>query len=173
MLENLLDLVKSHAGDAIINNPAIPNEHNDAAVELASSSIFDTLKNAASGGGIGDIVSMFSGGAGNAASSPLANIMQNNMVQSLMHKFGLDQGAAGGIASSMLPGILQNLVHKTNDPNDSSFNIQDILSKVTGGGGGFDIASLVSQFTGGGNATAQPQQGGGGIMDTIKGFFGG
>jgi uncharacterized protein YidB (DUF937 family) len=169
MLDNLLDLVKSQAGDAIINNPAIPNEHNDAAVELASSSIFDTLKNAATGGNIGDIVSMFSGGAGNAASSPLAGIMQNSMVQNLMHKFGLDQGAASNVASGLLPNVLQNLVHKTNDPNDSSFDLQSIVSKVTGGAGGFDIGSLVSNFTGGGN---QQQAGGGGIMDTLKGLFG-
>jgi hypothetical protein len=32
MLENLQDLIKQHAGDAIINNPAIPNERNDEAV---------------------------------------------------------------------------------------------------------------------------------------------
>jgi uncharacterized protein YidB (DUF937 family) len=169
MLDNLLDLVKSQAGDAIINNPAIPNEHNDAAVEVASSSIFDTLKNAATGGNIGDIVSMFSGGASNAASSPLASIMQNSMVQNLMHKFGLDKGAASNVASSLLPNVLQNLVHKTNDPNDKSFDIQSIVSKVTGGAGGFDIGSIVSQFTGGGN---QQQAGAGGIMDSLKGLFG-
>lgn len=167
MLDNLFNLVKSYAGDSIINNPAIPNEHNDAAVEVASSSIFDTLKSAATGGNIGDVMSMFSGGANNAASSPLAGVMQNNMVQSLMHKFGLDQGAAGNIASGLLPNVLQNLVHKTNDPNDSNFDMQNILSNVTGGGGGFDIGSLVSQFSGGNN-----QQSGGGILDSVKGLFG-
>ena len=170
MLDNLFDLVKSHAGDAIINNPAIPNEHNDAAVEVAASSIFDTLKNAASGGNISNIMSMFSGGASNAASSPLANIMHSSMVQNLMHKFGLDQGAASNVASVMLPNVLENLVHKTNDANDSSFDIQSILQKVTGGGAGFDIGSLVNQFTGSGNANQA--QSGGGIMDTIKGLFG-
>ena len=44
MFDNLLELVKSQAGDTIINNTAIPNQHNDEAVEVASSSIFDTLK---------------------------------------------------------------------------------------------------------------------------------
>lgn len=165
MLDNLLNLVKSHAGNAIISNPDIPNEHNDAAVEVASSSIFDTLKNAASGGNIGDVMNMFSGGAGNAASSPLAGIMQNNMVQSLMQKFGINQSQAGNVASGLVPNVLQSLVHKTNDPNDSSFDLQGILSKVTGGG--MDVSSLISKFTGGGN-----QQSGGGIMDSLKGLFG-
>lgn len=167
MLDNLFDLVKSHAGAAIINNTAIPNEHNDAAVGVASSSIFDTLKNAATNGNITDVMKMFSGGASNAASSPIAGLMQNSMVQNLMQKFGLNQGAASNVASSLLPEVLQNLVHKTNDPNDSSFDLQGILSKVTGGAGGFDIGSLVNNFTGN-----NQQQNGGGMMDSIKGLFG-
>ncbi len=170
MLDNLFDLVKSYAGNAIINNPAIPNEHNDAAISVASSSIFDTLKNAATSGNIGDVMSMFTGGSGNAASSPLAGLMQNNMVQGLIQKFGLEQGAASNVAGELLPNVLQNLVHKTNDPNDSSFNIQDIISKVSGGAGGFDIGSLLSGFTGGDHQ--QQQNNGGGMLDSIKGLFG-
>ena len=55
MLDNLFNLVKQHAGNAIINNPAIPNEQNDEAVQVASTSIFDGLKNAISGGNVNDI----------------------------------------------------------------------------------------------------------------------
>ena len=44
MLENLLDLVKQHAGSAIIDNPAIPNQHNEAAISEAGNSIMDGLK---------------------------------------------------------------------------------------------------------------------------------
>lgn len=166
MLENLFDLVKSHSGEAIINNPAIPNEHNDAAINVASSSIFDTLKNAASNGNVSDIMSLFNGG-NQASASPLASIMQNDMVKNLISKFGIDQNAANNVASSILPNALNSLVSKTADPNDSSFNFQDILSKITNGAGGFDIGNLVNQFTGGNNS-----QSGGGILDTVKGFFG-
>lgn len=75
--------------------------------------------------------------------------------------------------NTMLPvvaadcNVLQGLVHKTNDPNDSSFDMQNILSTVTGGNGGFDIGGLINQFSGGSN-----QQSGGGILDTVKGLFG-
>ena len=168
MLDNLFNLVKSYASDGIINNPAIPNEHNDAAIEVASTSIFDTLKNAATNGNVGDVMSMFSGGSSAASSSPLAGLMQNNMVQNLMQKFGLDNAAASNVASSVLPNTLNSLVSKTADPNDSSFDIKDILAKVNGGAGGFDIGSLVSNFTGGGSGNQA-----GGLMDTVKGLFGG
>ncbi|MFY7965159.1 MAG: DUF937 domain-containing protein [Chitinophagaceae bacterium] len=169
MFDNLLDLVKGQAGDAIINNPAIPNEHNDAAVEVASSSIFDTLKNAVAGGNLNDVVSMFSNGSASASTSPIAGLMQNDMVQNLMSKFGINQSQAANVASGLLPNVLQNLVHKTNDPNDSSFNIQGIVSSLTGGSGGFDVGDLLNQFSGNNN---QQQNNGGGIMDSLKGLFG-
>jgi len=71
---------------------------------------------------------------------------------------------------------LQKLVHQTNDPNNSNFNIQNIIGSLTGGGGqqaagggGLDIQGILSQFTGGGAANAG---GGGGILDTLKGLMG-
>lgn len=166
MLDNLLDLVKNNAGSAIIDNPAIPNERNEEAMQFASSSIFDTLKNAASNGNFSDIMSMFNGG-GDAAQTPMASVMNNDLVKGLMDKFNLNQSDAGGVASSLLPNVLNSFVNKTNDPNDSSFDIQGILGKLTGGAGGFDVQSIISKFTGGGGASS-----GGGIMDTIKGLFG-
>ena len=44
MLENLTNLVKEQAGDSIINNPAIPNEQNDNAIQAASGSITEVLQ---------------------------------------------------------------------------------------------------------------------------------
>lgn len=166
MLENLLQIVKENAGSAIVNNPVIPNERNDEAIEFASSSIIDTLKNAASNGNFGDIMNMFNGG--NAAESAMANIMNNDLVKGLMDKFNLSPSDAGGVANGLLPNIIQQFVSKTNDPNDSSFDIQGILGKLTGGGsGGFDVQNIISQFTGGGGGNA-----GGGILDNLKGLFG-
>ncbi|HPH23338.1 MAG TPA: DUF937 domain-containing protein [Chitinophagaceae bacterium] len=168
MFDNLLALVQQHAGDAIIKNDAIPNERNDEAVQLASSSIFDTLKNSVGNGNVGDIVNMFTNN-NNGSNNAMAGIMQNDLVQNLMHKFGIDANAAGGIAQNLIPTVLNNLVSKTNDPNDSSFDLQDIVSKV--GGGNLDIQSIIGNFTG--NSTAENgKNSGGGIMDSLKGLFG-
>jgi hypothetical protein len=159
MLDNLLDLVKQHAGDAIINNPAIPNEQNDEVISSATSSIVDGLKNAVSNGNIGDITSLFSGGS--VANSSILQNIQGGFVGDLMNKFGVDPSTATNIAGNLIPNVLQKFVNKTNDPNDSSFDLQGILSHV--GGGSLDVQSLISKFTGG-------QESGGGIMDTLKGF---
>lgn len=144
MFENLLNLVKEHAGDAIINNPAIPNQHNDAAINETTNGIMSALQSQVSGGNLQNIMSMFQGG--NAASSPVASAISSNVASNLMNKFGIDAAQAGNIVQTMLPGVLNSLVNKTNDPNDSSFNLQDIISKVGGNTGG--IGGMISNLFG-------------------------
>src|SRR5882672_12784871 len=72
MLENLLQLVTQNAGDAITNNPQIPNEHNEAAVQDASSSIMDVLGShlSSGGGGLAGVLSLLKGG-GDLSSNPI------------------------------------------------------------------------------------------------------
>jgi len=175
MLENLLDLIKQHAGNAIIDNPAIPNQHNDAAISEAGNSIMDGLKNMLASGNTQNVVNLFNHQGGDIANTPAAQQISGGFIQNLMSKFGLGEGAASGIAASVIPTVLQKLVHKTNDPNDNSFNIQSIIGSLAGsgqqqaaGGGGLDVQNILSQFTGGGATNT----GGGGILDTLKGLMG-
>ncbi|MBK7029075.1 MAG: hypothetical protein IPH45_07625 [Bacteroidales bacterium] len=145
MLENLLQLVKENAGEAIINNPVIPNEKNDEAISTASNSIFSSLQEQVQSGGLDSITGLFSGGS--SASGNLVNGISGKAVGDLMNKFGIDSGAATQIASQLIPTVMNKLVSKTNDPNDSSFDLQGILGSLTGGKSG-------------------------GLMDTVKGIFG-
>jgi len=147
MLENLIQLVKEHAGDAIINNPAVPNEHNDAAIEATAGSIFDSLKNQfTSGGGTEMITNLFQGNEA-ASSSPLAGGISSDVIAGLVKKIGLPEGAAAGIVSQLLPKVMDSLKSKTNDPNDNSFDLQGIIGSLAVGQAG-------------------------GILNTVKGLFG-
>jgi len=45
---------------------------------------------------------------------------------------------------------LGKLANKTKHPNDSSFNIQDVLGKLAGGNDSkFDLSDVMGMFTGG------------------------
>ncbi|MGL4596061.1 MAG: hypothetical protein ACRCYO_00950 [Bacteroidia bacterium] len=145
MFENLLNLVKENAGDAIVNNPAIPNEHNDAAIETTGNSIMNTLKSQASSGNMDQLMNMFKGGTPDA-SNPIVNSVSNNVASDLMSKFGIDQGAASGIAAKLIPQVMNKFVNKTNDPNDSSFDIGGIMSSLTGGGAAGGIGGMISNL---------------------------
>lgn len=187
MLESLNELVKEHAQDAIINNSAIPNEQNEAAVQAASGSIFDTLKQQLSSGNISSLVDAFKGG--NAGGNSLTEQATTTFTDKLAG-MGIDAESAKGVAASIIPSIISKFVNKTNDPNDSSFNIQDILSKISGPDGKFQLSDLTNLFSGSHETGATENQTGvtgnqagtgenqtgatenqTGILDKLKGLF--
>ena len=136
MFDNLLNLVKEHAGDAIVNNPAIPNEKNDEAIHTTTTSIVDTLKSQLTSGNMSSIMDMFKGGGSAINASSIGTAVHGNVVSDLMKKFGIDNAQASGIASSLLPKVMESFVSKTNDPNDKSFDASSIISSLGGSAGG-------------------------------------
>lgn len=170
MLENLEQLVRDNAGDAIVNNTAIPNEKNEVAIQAASSSIFDTLKEQLASGNVSQIADIFNNGQA-AQSSPVVQQATSSLTDKLA-AFGINAETAKSIGASLIPVILGKLANKTNDPNDSSFNIQDVLGKLAGGSDGkFDLTDVIGMFNGGGQAQANGQPAQGGMLDKLKGLF--
>lgn len=183
MLDQLTNLVKQYAGDAIINNPAIPNERNDEAINEASNSITGGLQNMLSSGGAQDILKMFSGNQ-NVSNSAVTNNISGGFIENLMNKFGLNKSAASGVANNLVPNVMEKLVQKTNDPNDSSFDIQGIFNGLSGGStSGFNVQGLLNKFKGAGldqdgdgdtdlqDLTKLVSGGAGGILEKVKGMF--
>jgi len=142
MFEQLLNLVKEQAGSAVINNPAVPNEHNDAVCETATNSIIDKLKEIAGSGGLN---SLFQSGE-NVASHPAVSNISSGVVNDLMKKFGFDGSTAENIVSQLIPTVMSKFTSKTNDPNDNSFNMGGILESLTGGSGGSIINAIKGLF---------------------------
>ena len=127
MFDQLLKLVKEHSGDAIVNNPAIPNEQNDAAIKTATSGIMDQLKNLSSD----KITDMFK--SSNVANTPEVGNISSNVAGELMNKFGINKDQAAGIVKTLIPIVMTNLVKKTNDPNDNSFDLKGIIGSLLSG----------------------------------------
>lgn len=189
MLDKLLNLVRESAGSSIINNPAIPNDRNEEAIETTGNSIASGLQNMLGGRGLQDVLRLFGGQAGDVNNNPVVQNVSGNVIQDLMKKFNLDQGSASSIAGDLVPNVLQNLVRKTNDSNDSSFDIQGIFNSLSGGKtGGLDIKELLRKVTSGGldkdgdgDTDLQDvmamfrgtgSKSGTGVLDSVKGMFG-
>ena len=187
MLDQLLDLVKGFAGDAVVNNPNIPNEHNDAVVAEATNTVASGLQNMAAGGGLQNIISLFGGGGqqgpSGLMSNPVVNMMIGHFASKLMSKFGLGSSQASSVANDLIPNVMNGLINKTNDPNNSTFTLDNLLHSLTGGQStqvaqeqkaagntGFSFQNLISKFTGGGGSGTG---GGGGLMDIVKKIAGG
>ncbi|MFN8246999.1 MAG: DUF937 domain-containing protein [Ferruginibacter sp.] len=190
MFEQLMEIIKTHSTETIINNPAVPNEHNEAVMQEAGNSVTSTLQQMLASGQVKDVMSIFKTAPDKVGDHPAMQQISGNFMGSIMEKFGLNSQQAGGIAGSLLPSVLGGLVKKTNDPADSSLNIQDIFNKLSNnktsgldiggmfskfsggldkdGDGDVDFSDISSMFTGGGNASSA----GGGLMDKLKGMLG-
>jgi len=115
--------------------------------------------------------------------NPVVQNLSGGVLDNLMNKFGLDRQSAGNIAGNLVPDVLQKLVRKTNDPNDSSFDLSGILNSLSNGQTqGLNIQNLLSGLDkdGDGDTDLQDvmamvggnqQNKGGGLLDSVKGMF--
>ena len=147
MFEQLTDLVKQFGGEAVVNNPAVPNEHNEAVMEEAGSSILSGLKDMVAGGNVGDLAGMLSGKTPIDMENPVVKELAGKVTGSLGEKFGLSEDAAGSVAGGLIPQVLNGLVNKAQDPNQPGFNITDLISSISGGNGG-GLMDAVSKYGG-------------------------
>ena len=147
MFEQLTQLVKQYGGDAVVNNAAVPNEHNEAVISETSNSIFEGLKKIASEGGGEQLAGLFNGNSPIDNSNPVVQQISQQLSGSLGEKFGLSSDAAGSVAGGLIPQILGGLVNKAKDPNQPGFNMNDLVSAISGGNGG-GLMDAVSKYGG-------------------------
>ncbi len=178
MFEQLLKMVTDHGQEAVVQNPAVPNEHNEAVLHETTNSITSTLQGLLGGGGNGaaQVLNLFSPQNANAdlGNHPVSQAISGNLVSSLMNKFGIGGDKAGGIASMLIPMVLSKLVGGANNnaaAGGGGLNIANIFSSLSGGNtGGLNIGNLVSQF--GGNALDKNHDGHVDLQDLVSAFSG-
>lgn len=148
MLEQLSQLVKQYGNEAVVNNRAVPNENNEGVMDEASSSIFSGLQQIASEGGTAQLAELFNRNGAASASNPVVQRLTEQLSGNLGQKFGLDSAAATGVAGSLIPKVLGSLIGKAKDPNDSSFQISDLVNAISGGQGNSGLMDAISKYGG-------------------------
>lgn len=198
MLKELFDLVKGNAAESVINNPDVSTDHNDAVIAEATNTVASGLRNMVAGGGLQSLLSLFGSESSKKSllSNPIVSMMMGHFAGKLMNKYNLNSTQANDLSGRLIPNVLGNLINKTNDPNDSRFSLEKLLSSITGGkseevavqhassgsglkglleqlgggvqGNGGGLMDIIKSFAGG--AQQQQQKNGGGLLDLIKGF---
>ncbi len=193
MLEVLQGLIQQAGQSAVVENTDVPNEHNEGVMGEVMQGLLGGLTNQAnSQGGVGSLLGMLTGGGssnqgGGLMSNPMVAGIAQNIIGSIMGKFGLSNSAASGVVASMLPSVLGGLISKSNDPADSSVDTGSIMNVLSGGKtSGIDFGSLLSKGAGamadgkldmsdlinlasGSSNQGQSSGGGGGLFGNILG----
>jgi len=169
MLEQISELVKQFGKQAVVENPDVPNDQNNAVLAEATSTIAGGMQNMLAGGGLEDIISMFTGknqgqnsrggGIGGLLKNPVVVLMVGHLISTLVSKFRLHPSQASKVANNLVPNVLNELVTRTNStaPSDSNFDFNDLIGSLTGGnatapsGGGINLNGVLEQLTKGGN----------------------
>lgn len=146
MFNDLLKLVQASGLESVVNNPAVPNEHNEGVLQAASTSVIDTLKGMMANGQGAEIAQL-----ANNSSHPATQMMQREFVENIMQKFGISGDAAKNIAGSLLPQVMAQL-SKTDLVNGENFDLGAIGSMLgkTGldkdGDGDVDLKDVTKMF---------------------------
>ncbi len=134
MIEQITELVKKFAGDAIVNNAGIPNDKNETVINETGSSILSGLQGLASdGNNLGGIAELLCGKSSISLDNPIIKQLASSVTSSLAQKTGISSDIASGVSSNIIPNVLSGLLGKANDSSNSSVNILGIVQALTSG----------------------------------------
>ncbi|BAV08898.1 hypothetical protein SAMN05421788_101347 [Filimonas lacunae] len=139
MWDQITQLIQQVTQQSVVNNPAVPNEHNESVIAEAKNTITQTLSDLTASGRADEAAEVVQN-----PNHPVAQQMESNFAGNIMQKFGINGAAASGIAATLIPTILNALRGGTGG-NGSAFNIQSLLSSLGGSGGG-NLQSTLSGF---------------------------
>ncbi|SKC03883.1 hypothetical protein [Dyadobacter psychrophilus] len=149
MLDELFNLIKQNGQQAVVENNEVPNEHNEAVMQEAQSSIVDGLSNIKEPDQVNSLFESVQNGQ--AESNPAVQQISNNFTGNIMQKFGINGSTAASIASAIIPVVLAKMANRGGQ----------------GGAGGLDLGGLLGSLTGGrfggGNLGGSSTSSGGGL----------
>jgi hypothetical protein len=165
MFDQLMELVRESGQQTVVQNPEVPNEHNEAVLQEATSTIQNSMQDMAQTGGPRALKTLFEGAEAGDTQNPAVQQVANNLSGNLMQKFGLNSGIAKSIAISLIPMVLGKLMGRARGADSNSgFSMGNILGSLLGGG------ALAGMIPGMGGSTQQ--QGGGGMLSNMGTKFG-
>lgn len=130
MFDQIMELIQQSGQQSVVNNPDVPNEHNEGVLKEAGRSIMSALGKLTQTGQVNEVLASPEG-------HPAVQEIQGNFATNIIQKFGINPGAAGNIAATLIPTILSAVSGKT-----GGLDLQSILQSFGGG----NLSSLGAKF---------------------------
>ena len=142
-MSQLLDLIKNQVAESISDKLSISDNQKNDVFNGVSSSIFDSIKQTASEeGGIGQLMSLFTGKT-SASASPVSALAASMFKKNIASKLGLSDTISDMVVK-FIPVMIEKFTKKAND--DDGIDVGDLLSSL---GGGSSLADGLKKAAGG------------------------
>lgn len=142
-MSQLLDLIKNQVAESISDKLSLSDNQKNDVFNGVSSSIFDSIKQTASEeGGIGQLMSLFTGKT-SASASPVSALAASMFKKNIASKLGLSDSISDMVVK-FIPVIIEKFTKKAND--DDGIDVGDLLSSL---GGGSSLADGLKKAAGG------------------------
>ncbi len=107
----------------------------EAVAEEGAGSIVDLLKSKITGGGLGDVTSLFSNDGKSTESNPIFSLIKDKLMEIFVSK-GVSSDVAGNEAKNIGLGLIDDLKEKflSKDSADSAFDLTNIAGMLGGDG---------------------------------------
>ncbi|HLN52173.1 MAG TPA: hypothetical protein VK212_00605 [Lentimicrobium sp.] len=133
MIEEVKSIVREYSDDAIINNPAIPNDKNEKAIETTANSLIEHIKDEARTGNTHALLDILKKND-DPALNPSVNRVSTGVAGDLVKKLGVDNSTAMGVVNKIIPPIIDKIRTKANDPGEKEINLNNFLGSFNRGG---------------------------------------
>ena len=118
MMDPLSKIVEASAQQTIVDNKAIPDQFNNAAIKEVTNQIFNSLKGQVSQGNMQQVISMFQAPAGRSVgTNPVVSTIITSVAGSLQSKFGIAPDVAQSVANGLVPQVISQVIKKANNNN--------------------------------------------------------
>ncbi|AMR31419.1 hypothetical protein A0256_08270 [Mucilaginibacter sp. PAMC 26640] len=130
MFEKLFLLVKNNAQEAVINNPSIAVNYQEAVMNDASSSIIEVLKGQMETGKFKELVKYFQ--FAGIYNNPLIAAAVKKFAVKLENYYGMDSAIALKTSNQLIPPVMQEMIKQSKNEPTKEFALDKLLSKLSG-----------------------------------------
>lgn len=143
MLDQLLQGLQGQLGQELQEKAGVNSDSVSKIMELAGGVATKEVAKEMMGGGLSNVMNLFSNSQNNSGANALQSNITNGLLSGLVSKLGFDESKANMITTMVIPAIM-NLVTKKNSetPADDASPIEALFGGNKGGG----IGGLISGF---------------------------
>lgn len=142
-MDQFQKVVEECAKQPIVENNAIPDQLNNAAIREACDQIFSCLRDKVKKGDIQEVVTLFQSNSVKQ-NDPVVATMMSCVASGLTTKFNILPPVAQSVANSLVPAVLNQVINKTKDPRNIDFDLQQMVRGMAGNST-LDISDMVNK----------------------------